>query len=93
MTVLIVGGDNLGNLTQELEEQGCQEIIHWEGRKKAAVKKKIPAKVDVVVVLHDFVSHDLMSTIKEKAKKLKLPMVFSKRSVADIKGKLLFKGM
>lgn len=88
MTVLIVGADQLGNIPQELEKYGCEEVIHWDGRKKTAVKKEIPTKVDMVVILHDFVGHVLMNSIKEKAQKMKLPLVYSKRSVTHIKEKL-----
>ena len=89
MTVLIVGADKLGKLPQELEQHGCQEVIHWAGRKKTSVKKEIPINVDFVVILHDYVSHRLMNSIKGQAKRLRLPVVFSKRSVADIKGKFI----
>jgi hypothetical protein len=89
MTVLIVGADKLGNLPLELQQHGCQEVIHWDCRKQAAKKKEIPKKVDMVVVFHDFIGHEMMNSIKEKAKKLKLPLIFSKRSISDIRKKLI----
>lgn len=88
MTVLLVGADNLGNIPQELEEHGCHKVIHWDARKKATAKKDIPAKTDMIVIFHDFISHSIMNTVKEKAKKLGLPIIFSKRSTSDIKEKL-----
>lgn len=89
MTVLIVGADKLGNLPQELEKHGCQEVIHWNCRNPTARKKEIPKKVDMVVVFHDYIGHEMMNSIKEKAKKQRLPMVFSKRSVSDIRKNLI----
>lgn len=88
MTVLLVGADQLGNIPKELEQHGCKEIIHWSGRKKNCSKKNIPSRVDMVVIFHDYVSHVLMNAIKEHAKALSLPIIFSKRSVADIKKNL-----
>lgn len=88
MTVLLVGADKLGNIPQELEQYGCQEVVHWDCRKKASVKKDIPAKIDMILVFHDYISHCMASVIKEKAKRLKLPVFFSKRSATDIKQKM-----
>lgn len=59
MTVLLVGADQLGNLPKEPEKHGCKELIHWSGRKKMTRKKDIPVCVDKVLVLHDFVNHNL----------------------------------
>lgn len=84
MTVLLVGADQLGNIPKELKQQGCKEIIHWSGRKKNCSKKNIPSRVNMVVIFHDYVSHVLMNTIKDHARNLSLPVIFSKRSVADI---------
>lgn len=91
MTVLLVGADQLGNIPKELEQFGCSQVIHWSGRKKEVLKKGIPAKVDIVFVFHDYVGHNLMAIIKEQAKRLELPVIFVKRSVADIKSKLILK--
>lgn len=84
MTVLLVGADQLGNIPKELEQHGCKEVIHWSGRKKNCLKKIIPSRVDMVVIFHDYVSHVLMNAIKEHARNLSLPIIFSKRSVSDI---------
>lgn len=83
MTVLLVGADRLGNIPQELEQHGCKRIIHWDGRK--ARKREIPTKVDMVLVFHDFVNHRLMDDVKLQAKKRCLPIVFSRRGIADLR--------
>lgn len=88
MTVLLVGADKLGNIPQELEQYGCRKVIHWDCRKKASVKRDIPAKTDMILVFYDYISHCMANSIKEKAKKMKLPVFFSKRSATDIKEKL-----
>jgi hypothetical protein len=83
MTVLAVGADRLGNIPKELEQHGCKKLIHWDGRK--IQNKSIPAKVDMVLIFHDFVSHRLMGSIKVEAKKRGLPIVYSKRGTVDLK--------
>lgn len=88
MTVLLIGADQLGKIPEELEQHGCKEVIHWSGRKNVALKKNIPSKVDLVFVFHDFVGHNLVKAIKEKAKELQLPVIFVKRSIADIRKNL-----
>ena len=83
MTVLLVGADRLGNIPRELEQHGCETIIHWDGRK--AQKKEIPRKVDMVLVFHDFINHRLMDDVKSQAKRRSLPILFSRRGIADIR--------
>jgi hypothetical protein len=85
MTVLLVGGDQLGNIPRELEEYGCEEIIHWKGRKNSDKKRSIPQNVDMVLVLHDFVNHSLMDAVKEQAKRRRLPILFSRRGTVEVK--------
>jgi hypothetical protein len=33
MAALVVGGDNIESLRQELLAQGIQQVTHWSGRK------------------------------------------------------------
>lgn len=75
----------MGNITKELQRYGFREIIHWSGRKASAKKKSIPAKVEMVLVFHDFVNHGLMDVIREQARRRRLPIVFSRRGIADLK--------
>ena len=83
MTVLLVGADRLGNMPKELEDQGASKIIHWSGRKER--NKDIPLHVDMILVVHDYVNHALMDSVKGQAKRRRLPIVFAKRGVADLK--------
>lgn len=85
MTILLVGADQLGNIPKELEKHGCKEIIHWSGRKNKMKLKVIPEKVDMVVVFRDFVNHCQMHSIKDQAKSRNMPVVFSRRAIADLK--------
>ena len=55
MTALIVGGDKLGNIPQTLSENGVNDYIHWAGRKKGFINKKITTNIDMVIVLYDYI--------------------------------------
>lgn len=83
MTVLLVGADRLGNMPRELEEHGATEIIHWSGRKER--NRDIPRHVGMILVVHDYINHALMSSVKGQAKSRRLPMIYVKRGVADLK--------
>jgi hypothetical protein len=73
MSVLIVGGDHLGNIEGRLKDIGYQEVLHITGR-----------KIHSILVLTDYVNHNLSKEIKEKAKKQQVPIYFAKRSWSSI---------
>lgn len=88
MTALIVGGDKLGNIPKVLSENGINDYIHWTGRKKGFRNKKIPTNIDMIIVLYDYIEHNLTKLIKEQSRSLNIPCVFSKRACTDLQAKL-----
>lgn len=80
MSILLVGGDRLGNITTKLRESGFQNIGHITGRKNGALKIKIPSNTDLILVLVDFISHKLTNVIKEESKRCYVKIAYSKRS-------------
>ncbi len=90
MTVLLVGADRLGNIPHELKNHGCTEIIHWTGRKERT--RPIPERVEMVLVIHDFVNHGLMDSVKTQARRRRLPIFFAKRGIAGLKQALAEQG-
>lgn len=83
-SLLIVGGDHLGNISKKLENAGVKEIIHVSGRKARMSQKEIPSHVNLVLVLTDFINHEFSAAIKKKASKQSIPICFSKRSWCSI---------
>jgi hypothetical protein len=79
-SLLIIGGDRIGNILKNLKEEGFREVIHINGRKKKMVHTDIPRKVDLILVLTDFINHNLTGAIKRKAQENGIPIRFSKRS-------------
>lgn len=88
MSLLILGGDRINPILTLLEELGVTNVIHWtarnqkNGRKKA---KKIPTKVDMVLMLTNFLNHNAMIHYRAEAKSKDLPIVYSRRNVDCVK--------
>jgi len=88
MSLLILGGDRINPILTLLEGLGVTDIIHWtarnqkNGRKKA---KRIPSKVDMVLMLTNFLNHNTMLYYKAEAKAKDLPIVYSTRNVDCVK--------
>ncbi|WP_100374530.1 DUF2325 domain-containing protein [Bacillus sp. FJAT-45037] len=83
-SLLIVGADKLGSIPQKLEKLGFDKIIHLNGRKAQMVKRDIPTHVDLVLVLTDFINHNLTSVLKKKAAEQNIPICYAKRSWCSI---------
>ena len=88
MTALIVGGDTLGNIPDVLIDKGIKEYIHWPGRKKGMRNKKIPENIDMIIVLYDYIEHNLSKIVKNYSKSMDIPCIYSKRACSDLACKL-----
>ena len=88
MSVLIIGGDRLGNIPVMLRSIGATDIKHVTGRNKRHSSFDISCQTDVVLVLIDYVNHNFAQIIKEKAKLSGVKVLFSRRAWSDISRKL-----
>ena len=85
MSVLVIGADQISQITQLLRTLGATTINHWDARKKSsAPKKKIPKNTDCIIMLTSFLNHNVMHKYKNEAKKLNIPFMCSKRSIACV---------
>ncbi|MBM7624550.1 DUF2325 domain-containing protein [Sporohalobacter salinus] len=91
MSILVVGGDRLGDISNKLSQLGAEEVKHITGRK--CNKCKIGHGTDMVLVLTDYVGHSLCEAVKARAKSREIPIVFSRRSWACIYKKFKFVGL
>lgn len=90
MSVLVVGGDRLGKIPQRLESCGFDLVDHISGRKNN--KCQLCKKADMVLVLTDYVNHNLCECVKEQAKARDMNTLFCRRSWAHIYKKLSLRG-
>ncbi|MCP4254575.1 MAG: DUF2325 domain-containing protein [Candidatus Scalindua sp.] len=88
MSVLIVGGDHLGSIPKELKKIGVDNIKHMSGRNRNVIKRGMPMTMDLIIVLHDYVNHNLANVTKKQAKECNIPVVFARRSWSSIYNKL-----
>ena len=55
MSVLIIGGDQISQISSMLTEFGVKTINHWDARKKSsAPKKKLPQDLNCIIMLTTF---------------------------------------
>ena len=87
-SILVVGADHLGKMPEQLNHIGFEEILHIDGRKGNMVRKNIPDHVEAVLVLTDYVNHNLAKVIRQKAKAKSVPVYFAKRSWSCILHKI-----
>lgn len=95
MSILVVGADHLGDIATNLKNMGCKSLTHLKGRKNINKKKlNIPEGTDLVLVMTDYVDHNILHTIRDRAKSQSIPLIFSKRSWAYLSQKLaMVKGL
>jgi hypothetical protein len=83
-SLMIVGADRLGSILDKLSSFGFHDVYHVNGRKVKMVNMEIPEKVGCILVLTDFVNHNLSTEIKKRAKSQCIPIYFAKRSWCSI---------
>ena len=83
-SLMIVGADHLGSIPKKLEDMGFANILHISGRKTKMVKREIPADIDMILVLTDFINHNLTTVLKKKAMEQDVPVCYAKRSWCSI---------
>lgn len=88
MTTLVIGGDRIDSIRRELAEHGREEIEHWGGRKPADTRRAIPARVDLVILVTDYLSHNMLYSATMRATRLDLPIIYSRRSAVELRDKL-----
>lgn len=80
--VLVVGGDHLGSIAENLRGLGYGEVVHVTGRNERRLD--IPAGTRLILVLVDYVNHNLARWVKDQAKAQGIPAVFTRRSWSSV---------
>jgi hypothetical protein len=85
VSALVIGGDKLGKIKNELERRGFNKIEHISGRKSRDRKIRISNKAeraDMVLVLTDFINHGVVTNLKNNVSNPNV--IFSKKAWAFI---------
>ena len=85
LSVLIIGGDKVIQISKSLQQLGVNKIRHWDARKKSSVCKKIiPIDIQCVIMLTSFLNYNAMRYFKTASKKRNIPFVCSKSSASCV---------
>ena len=85
---LIVGGDQITSIKQELKKFGITDINHWSGRKVGDSKKVIPHNTKLIVLITDWISHQFTNKIKQDAAKRGLEIIYTPNGTAALRARL-----
>ena len=88
MSILVLGGDRIDPIRKILMELGVDDIIHWTARNQKNGRKKdkvIPSKVNMVLMLTNFLNHNAMKHYRAEAKTKDIPIVYATRNVECVK--------
>ena len=85
---LIVGGDQIASIKQELKNYGITEIDHWSGRKVGDGKRVIPHETKLIVLITDWISHQFTYKIKQDAAKRGLQIIYTPNGPAALRARL-----
>lgn len=84
MSLLVIGGDYLGGIEDNLKKRGFSTVTHISGRNNKQKSLKIPKNTDVILVLTDYINHQTTKIIKKQLKNSNAKIFFSRRSWANI---------
>lgn len=86
MNAVIVGADRLGNLPDVLKAHNIKINKHITGRDPSHQKKnlQLPSGTELVILLTDFLGHNVMKSFRSAAAKADIPIVACKRSVCSM---------
>ena len=87
VNAVIVGADRLGNIPDVLKGHNIAILQHISGRHSAHQKKtpQLPTGADLLILLTDFLGHNVMKTFRSAAQRSCIRVVACRRSVCCMK--------
>lgn len=83
MRAMIVGGDNVDATRRALLADGFSEVLHWSGRKHSDLKRAVPAGIGHMVIMLEFVNHNLARRMKQVARTQRISVAYIGRKGLD----------
>ncbi len=82
MNALVVGADRLGNIPDVLAALGIHVSRHVTGRSSAHQRTvgALPKNTQLLILLTDFLSHNVMKSYRSQAQVQGIPVIACKRS-------------
>ncbi|HLU78412.1 MAG TPA: DUF2325 domain-containing protein [Burkholderiaceae bacterium] len=88
VSAVVVGADRLGNIPDVLKVHNISIVQHISGRDPSHQKKKslqLPSGTQLLILLTDFLGHNVMKTFRTAAQKSGVPVLVCRRSVCSMK--------
>lgn len=87
LSAVVVGADRLGNIPEVLKVHNIAIRHHISGRDPSHQKKtlQLPSGTDVLILLTDFLGHNVMKTFRAAAQKAGIRVLACRRSVCSLK--------
>jgi hypothetical protein len=87
LSAVVVGADRLGNIPELLKGHNISITHHISGRDPAHQKKAalLPSGTQVVILLTDFLGHNVMKTFRNAAQRGGIQVVACRRSVCSMR--------
>lgn len=87
LSAVIVGADRLGNIPDLLKTLNIGITHHISGRDPSHQKKtlQLPSGTDVLILLTDFLGHNVMKTFRQAAQRAGIRVVACRRSVCSMR--------
>ena len=87
VNAVVVGADRLGNIPDLLKVHNIAIRHHISGRDPSHQKKtlQLPSGTDLLILLTDFLGHNVMKTFRAAAQKSGVKVLVSRRSVCCMK--------
>jgi hypothetical protein len=83
MRAMIVGGDNIDATRRALIAGGYSDVVHWSGRKRSDLTRTVPAGIGHMVIMLEFVNHNLARRMKQVARTQRISVAYIGRKVQD----------
>lgn len=82
MNAVVVGADRLGNIPETLQSMGISIGTHISGRHASHQRKLpgLPQGTQILILLTDFLGHNVMRHFRELARARAVPVVCCRRS-------------
>lgn len=86
ISAVIVGADRLGNIPDLLDRLNIAITHHISGRDPSHQKKapQLPRGTDLVILLTDFLGHNVMKMFRQSAQRAGVRVVACRRSVCSM---------
>ncbi|GAA5231985.1 DUF2325 domain-containing protein [Verticiella sediminum] len=86
ISAVIVGADRLGNIPDLLKRLNIAITHHISGRDPSHQKKtlQLPSGTELVILLTDFLGHNVMKTFRQAAQRAGIRVVACRRSVCSM---------